>query len=221
MKAGLLDASLKPWPARDDPEPHGISGEADLAGAWLDTGQPAVLLRDLDKHDESGAAAKSVKLMLKRRPGLGLNETSTSRDGRVRTFAAQGTNGLTELRVVLIGLRGDATLAHRGVTEEFTLDDYVLRLLLDEAVYDAFRGKEDISVPSAVLHKKLGEMCDLLKNNGIPATSSAQLVTMACAAIHCRLARATLVERLIARAPKEPLELLLQPWLEDMRAATA
>jgi hypothetical protein len=217
-KAGLLEAEHIVWPKRGD-RLQGLDAQAKQVRAWLDSGEPVVALRDADDLT-AALAADRLATDVKGDQLEAVTLEGRARDDRVAKYVARGTNGEVALRVVVVGLPGEPLLGELGVLKRFTIDDLLLRMLLDDEVYEAFRQKErTVEADAALVRAKVGELRDVLRQNAIPVESSAQFVALLCGAINFRASRADLVERLVTRGPVGRVAGLLQPWLDDLKAA--
>lgn len=184
-------------------------------------GKSAIVFVDLDDSDHSRCLAWFQRVLeQKADPGTRV-EARVSPDGRLGSFRL--ISGSEEGRAVLVpvGIPGEENAAARVLgLDRFALDDYLYRLLQQEQIYagiDEFR-----SVPHAKAMKKIAETTDLFRANGIEVRHTKRLFQIFRAVAAFRPSTATLIDRLLRHAaslPKEILEPLLHPLLEDLQNA--
>lgn len=115
---------------------------------------------------------------------------------------------------------GDAKLTDLGI-ETWSIDDYVLRLLLDADVYRAFANSEKYAEQDhAKVLRKTTELRALFRENGMPLLASKRYLHLLRAVVDFRASAAKFAEHLVSRAAradeKERLRVLLDPWLTDL-----
>jgi hypothetical protein len=88
-----------------------------------------------------------------------------------------------------------------------------------------YQGEKDVEIDHTLAHHKLGEVLELLKANGIPATKSKRLMHLFRAIIGFRAAPATFAERLVSKAigvrGANAVAGLMQPLVGDIDQALA
>jgi hypothetical protein len=110
---------------------------------------------------------------------------------------APGLPHVGRVVVVPVGLSAGPAATAYGITQ-FAMDDYVLLLASEQAVYESVSEFED--VPHALAMKKLGEVAALMRKNGIPIKHTKRLMHVLRAVTGFRAAPATCAERIVSKA---------------------
>jgi hypothetical protein len=140
---------------------------------------------------------------------------------RILFFRIPCTPHTGQVILVAVGLPGDQKIKEYG-TDQFTVDDYVLRLAHDREVFDSvteFKGVEH-----ALALRKLTEVVDLMRRNELQVKNTKRLLHLLRGVTGFRASPATFASRLIEKATvtigKERLRQYFTPLLDDLEEAT-
>ena len=127
---------------------------------------------------------------------------------------------------VVVGRVDDAAFRAEHSITHHAIDDHVLQLALTEAIYRKLHHQIAPDVPHALAVKKLREVPDLLRRNGIAVTSSKRLMHILRAITGFRASPATFVDELFKAAKKAGVSLdvlrqIHEPLLTDITDAIA
>ncbi len=126
-------------------------------------------------------------------------------------------------RVVLIavGIPDDATLRGEFGIERFAVDDYVLRLVLNERVFAAV--SEFKEVAHTVAMKKMREVAALLRENGLPVSHAKRYLQILRAIAAFRPSSAVLIDRMMTKAGEtispDEIRAAFHPLVDDLAEA--
>jgi hypothetical protein len=126
-------------------------------------------------------------------------------------------------RVALIpaGIPDDPRLTQHYKVDRFAIDDWILRLVDHERVFGAV--SELKPIPFAIAMKKLSEVADLFRNNGIEVRRSKTFIQILRALAALAPSTATIIGRLVQKAaetlPVEEFRAILYPLLDDFDVA--
>jgi hypothetical protein len=193
--------------------PEGVSGRA-------------IVLRDFDDLDAGAVGAWFEKgLRANLSPAVTL---TANRADEARVTVYEATKGAHRGLAAIVPVGRPRALDLRATygVETFAVDDYLLVLAREVDVYDALvKGEKDVEVGHALAHRKLGEVLDLMKANGIPATKSKRLMHLFRAITGFRASPATFAERVVSKAIEvrraAAVAELMQPLVGDIEQALA
>lgn len=120
-----------------------------------------------------------------------------------------------------VGLPHDEELRTRYGLEEFAIDDHVFRLSCDLDVYAAVPDFADVA--HDVAQRKLNEMANLLRDNGLPIRRTKRFLQLLRAIVGFRASSATFIDRLMKKAIEavgaHRVRELLGPLADDLDEA--
>jgi len=133
------------------------------------------------------------------------------------------TGGSNAGRVVLVpvGLADDPDLRTTHGIEKFAVDDHILRLVREERVYITVSELE--AVPYELAMRKMAEVVDLLRRNGLPIRQTKRFLHVLRAVAEVRPSSAVFIERLMKKAREAlttaELRALFHPLVDDLDEA--
>lgn len=137
------------------------------------------------------------------------------------TLSANGRVGHVVLVPVGVNSSQDQVNIDFGI-QRFAMDDWVLRLLLDERVYSAVG--EFKSVSYAIMRKKYDEVAAVFRDNGLPVVTAKRYVQILRAVVGARPSTATILGKVIKTAGAvlgpDGLHAMLAPLIEDIATAS-
>lgn len=222
-EAKFLPANLE-LAKRDKTHNPGKDGLVDQLWPFVNptaVGGRAIVLVDLDDLNVDQLTGWLAK-QLENKLGQPL-ATPAATHTRLRHFTL--ADGTKAGHVVLcpVGLPDDATLKTAYKLERFAIDEYLLRLVLNDKVYAAVSDFKQL--PHATALAKLTEVRDVFHNNGIDVTRSKTYLQIIRAAAQIRPATATIAKRLVSKGagtlPDAEFRTIMNPLLDDLRDAAA
>jgi len=186
-------------------------------------GGSAVVLVDLDDLTYEGRAAwfrKQVEQELHTNaPGVTLEDGPVANE-RVQSFRLVGAGKSGRVVLVPVGLPNDVELQKTYKINQFAIDDWLLRLILDKNVYSAV--SEFKTVPHEVACRKLLEVAELFRKNGLEVNKGKTYIRILRALAAIAPSTATIVERLVKKAAETlgapAFRQALQPLMDDLDA---
>jgi len=224
QKCGLVDLSFE-IKKRNTRGRGGIVGMLKDAEDTLAAGKSVVVVRDFDDLDPDGIGKwidHAVREAATTRSWAASPVDTSAASQRVHALDIEGANGKARIAGVAVGLRDDSEkLAPFGI-ERFALDDCLLLLIADPAVYEEMTELK-AEVPHTLAMSKLAEIKRLMDDNGLPLRLSKRFLQLLRAITGFRASPAEFAEGLIVRAIRaigpEGLRPTFQPLLEDLDAA--
>jgi hypothetical protein len=224
QRGGVLPARLEMAPPS--------RGESKLAGDVAPFVSPtgvdgrAIVLRDLDHLDAAAVGARFEKELRAKLPAAVTLTAHRADEARLTVYEAVSGARRGLASIVPVGQPRALDLRAEYGVATFAVDDYLLVLAREIDVYDAlFKGEKDVEVEHALAHRKLGEVLDLMKANGIPATKSKRLMHLFRAIIGFRASPAVFAERVVTKAIEvrgaAAVAELMQPLVGDIEQALA
>jgi hypothetical protein len=195
------------------------------AAGHAPAGMSAVLVRDLDVLEagqeldwlQRGVSARGFVVMATVPAGEG----PPARRLDVARGEPVGTAPHSRVTVVAAGLPDAAEIRDRFGLRSFALDDYVLRLVLDQRIYEQVT--EVRTVPHAKALVKLDSFRDEMKANGLEITQAKRLLQLLRGITGFRASSATFADRFVEKAVvalgAEATAEVFQPLLRDLHAA--
>ena len=148
--------------------------------------------------------------------------TQPTTNARVTVCEVAGGEHTGHAAVVCVGLPGESELTKKWGVEEFAMDDYVLRLVCDQGIYEAVSELEGVRYELAF--SKLAKTQKLLTENSIPVVQAKRLLHLLRGITGFRASPAVFASRLMEEGlrtiGKEKLADLFEPLLGDIRTAT-
>jgi hypothetical protein len=198
------------------------------AAARALAGKSCITVLDLDHHPTPAALAQWVAAELRGRlPGQGSTvEVAESADAteRVPLVRVRTGDSDTKAAVVAVGLVGDHVLRGAYALELFAIDDFLLRLIRDQSIFDGI--SEVNAIPHATAMRKLDRTIDLLRESdgGAVRVAKAKRVLFLLRAIaDFRAAPASFAGRLIdvaaQKADAAAVRAMFEPLVGDLEAA--
>lgn len=189
----------------------------DLLLDVVERGEPEVFVCwDLDGNSEEGLLDDLVSKLRSQAKSRNLALTACTID-RLKAEV----NGCS-VRLVPVGLPRDSELRKLGVIS-FGGDDYVLRLLLEKSVFDAFVSGEGLKTlpheKAIAKHKATADrLSEQLKQNGlVPLESGKRHLELLKAVIGFRASPATLACRVLSSTPEENWGSVVGPLVKFFR----
>jgi hypothetical protein len=187
-------------------------------------GGSAVVLVDLDDLSREKLAdwfRKQLEDDVKTStPPLTLEEKRPDK-GRVALYTITGEGRSGRVVLVAVGLADDEELRKDYGIDKFAIDDHILRLVRDQRVYTAVSELE--SVPHDLAMRKMIEVGDLLRKNGILIRQTKRFLHILRAVAAVRPSSAVFIERLMKKAGEAltaaELRSLFTPLVEDLEEA--
>ncbi len=229
--AGLLpsDLEIMPRDQRKNPGKEGILKDmTPLVNPRGGAGRSAVAIRDTDDLQQADIEKWFVE-------GL-KTELAASDPPATVTKAASSSGGVLFLKIEVAGSQHvgrvvgiSAGLPGQVATEygiaQFAIDDYILLLAREKAVFDSVSEFKKEGVSHDVALKKLREMVDIMAANGIPVKHTKRLMHLFRAITGYRAAPATFAERMVKQAVgvlgRDRVAELFSPLLAALREASA
>jgi hypothetical protein len=153
-------------------------------------------------------------------PPLVLSEQISDK-GRVVLFSISAENRSGRVVLVPVGLHEDPHLRSAYGVDRFAVDDHILRLLHDQRVYATVSELE--SVPHELAMRKMAEVADLLRKNGIAIHQSKRFLHILRAIAAVRPSSAVFIERLMTKAGNtlsvQELRAVFSPLVDDLEEA--
>ncbi len=153
-------------------------------------------------------------------PPMNLQEQH-SENGRVSLFTISAGDLSGRVALVPVGLANDSELRTTFGIEKFAVDDHILRLVREQRIFAAVSEMEAISHEVAM--RKMGEVANLLRANGIAIQHSKRLLHILRAVAAVRPSSATVIGRLMEQAQKSlstsELRTIFHPLVDDIEAA--
>lgn len=202
---GLLPADLELVQKADRQKNPGKDGMikdiAALVSPVGGAGLSAVAIRDVDDLSTAQVSDWFIDRMNaelpKTTPALQVGSQPGAGKSLFFRIEEPGTPHAGRVVVVSAGLPGGAAATEYGITQ-FAIDDYVLLLARDRAVYNSVSELKEVSYDLAM--KKLSEIIDLMKANQIPIKHTKRLMHLLRAVTGFRASPATFAERLVNQA---------------------
>jgi hypothetical protein len=173
----------------------------------------AVVIRDIDELSVAQVRDWFIDRMNAELAGTAPPVQVLPQAGAVRVLhfriEAPGAPHAGRVVVVPVGLAGGVSATEYEIAQ-FAIDDYILCLARDQAVYDSV--SEFKAVPHNLALKKLREVVSLMKNNGLPIKHTKRLMHLLRAVTGFRASPATFAERLI----REGLSVLGRDRVRDL-----
>jgi len=137
---------------------------------------------------------------------------------RVTVFVLSSEQGSGRAVLISVGLIENQQLREADGIHRFAIDDHVLQLVREPRVYSAVSELE--SVPYELGMKKMKEVADQLRKNGIEIRHSKRLLHILRAVAAVRPSSATFIERLMKKAKealsKDEIKALFHPLVADL-----
>jgi len=226
LGAGLLPTGLKIADRdRNHPGKDGIIDDyIPFVRPANGVGGTAVVLMDLDELKPEELEAQLRKQVLAKLQGsvpkITLNE-ERSQSGRVMVLTLSAGAHTGRVALVRVGLNEDAAFLARYGCTKFAVDDHVLRLACEEPVYSAV--SEMGSVPHELAMRKLDEVAELLRRNGLVLQQSKRFLHILHAVTAFRASPATFIQRLMENASTAAgpgaLRTIFHPLVDDLEEA--
>jgi hypothetical protein len=181
----------------------------------------AIALIDLDDRSREQLASWFHTRLEVEAPGVTVTPQPFA--GRVRLFNLTGDGRSGHVVLVPVGLAEDAALREEYGIERFAMDDHLLYLIRRQDIYVTVAELE--SVPHDIAMKKLQEIAQVLRANGLPVRHSKRFlhILRAVAAVHP--SSAAFVGRLMKKARDavgpDGVRNLFRPLAEDLHSALA
>jgi hypothetical protein len=227
LKFGLLEGDLeiakRPKSAGGEEGKEAMVKEAVGVVAPPIAGR-AIVLRDLDDLDAEGVRSWfEGRLSVETKEETVEITTSAVDHPRVSVFDLTSGDRRGRVAVVPVGIPDDTPLCQEFEIGQFAVDDYILRLARDEAVYGAI--SEQKEVPHAKAEVKLAEVAALMKANGLPVKHAKRLLHLFRAITGFRASPAAYAERILKVAVKVRgagwVKSQLQPLVDDVNWAVS
>lgn len=142
-----------------------------------------------------------------------------SNHDRIRRFEVSFEGRRASVVVIPVGLDETDHVMKANEISLFAIDDYLLRLILDQQVYEAIRELKE--VPYSKTRTKLDEVRRLFVTNGLPIRRSKRLIHIIRAIIGFPASSATFIEQLLRGTSKEKVGEHFSVLLQDLSEALA
>lgn len=220
-EAGLLPKGLE-LAKRDKSKHDGKDGLIGQLWPFVNptaVGGRAIVLVDLDDHNID-QLTDWFRKQLEDKYGQPVQPVANGHT-RLRHFTlAEGTRSGHAV-LCPVGLPNDTALTATYKLERFAIDEYLLRLVLNDKVYAAV--SEFKHLPHATAVAKLTEVRNLFHENGIDVSRSKTYMQIARAAAQIRPATATIAKRLVCKGagalPVDEFRVIMNPLFDDLHAA--
>ncbi|GEM_PF-4722114 len=168
---------------------------AAAADGPLAAGKRVLVLRHLDDLSPAGVFAWLEEGLKKRR--WAVQHRLGPASPRTACLTVHRDDVQARIAVVAVGLPGDPSLAERSLTR-FAMDDFLLLLAKERAVYDAVSEMAGLSYDHAM--EKLAKTVVLLRENTAPVHDAKRLLQLHRGLTGFRASAATFAKRLIQKA---------------------
>jgi hypothetical protein len=187
-------------------------------------GGHAVVLIDLDDLSRDRLAERFRKQLEEpvqgSDPPMNL-DGQRSEQGRVTRFTITAGDRTGRVALVPVGLPEDEVLRATYAVDTFAMDDHIVRLVREQRVYAAVSELESVTHELAM--RKMIEVAELLRKNGIAIHRIKRFLHILRAVAAVRPSSAVFIERLMKKAKEtlsvEELRAIFHPLVDDLEEA--
>jgi hypothetical protein len=227
-KLGLLPPAIEvAKPTKEE----GNSAVLEGAAARALAGVSCITMLDFDHHPTPAAlaewAASGLRDRLRRKDPAASVVEDAEPSPRVRLLHVSAGARNTKAAVVAVGLVGDPELHDTYALERFAIDDFLLRLVRVQPIFENISDLHD-RLPHATAMKKLDRTIEVLREDdghAVGVTTAKRVLFLLRAIADFRAATATFAGRLFDVAAKtsggSPVRALFEPLVGDLEAAVS